>query len=240
VEGPLFVAVNVTVPDVPGVIVGDDTDTAMSAERAPAVTVVDETLSAVAGSVVVVEAATEPPEIVAGACAEASDTGIATDEVAPTARSPLIVQGTVPLASVQPGGSAPAVTPAGGVYTKVVGPTARDGPLFVAVNVTVPEVPGVIVGDDTHTATSAERAPAVTVVGLTELSAVDGSAVPVAMVADPPVTAPGACVDASATWIDTLADAPFTRPVATTHVTVPEDAVQPAGNEPSVTPAGGV
>ena len=174
-DGPLFVAVRATTPEVPGVRVGEETASTTSAERAPAVTDDGATLLAVDGSVVVVDAAAVPPASVPGAWAAASETGIETVVDAPLARLPLTVQVTVPLASVQPDGNVPTVTPDGGVYTNVVGPTASDGPLFVAVRTTVPEVPGVIVGVVTAIATSALRAPAVMVVGLTVLFAVDGS-----------------------------------------------------------------
>ena len=119
-DGPLFVAVSTTLPDVPGVIVGDDTDRTTSAERAATVAVVGDTvLLPVDGSVVVVDADAEPPEMAPGAREEATATGIATLLVAPTARSPLTVQVTVPEASVQPDGNvapeAGTTRPAGGV-----------------------------------------------------------------------------------------------------------------------------
>ena len=105
-DGPLFVAVSTTLPDVPGVIVGDDTDRTTSAERAATVAVVGDTvLLAVDGSVVVVDADAEPPEIAPGARDATTDTGMVAVLVAPTARSPLTVQVTVPEASVQPDGS---------------------------------------------------------------------------------------------------------------------------------------
>ena len=123
----------------------------------------------------------------------------------------------------------------------VVGPTADDGPLFVAVSVTMPDEPGVIVGDDTATATSAERAPAVTVVGATVLLAVDGSLVAVVADAEPPVTAPGAVAEGTATGMATLVDAPLVSGPATVHVTVPLASAQPDGNvPPSAMPDGGV
>ncbi len=126
----------------------------------------------------------------------------------------------------------------------VVGPTASEGPPFVAVNVTAPDVPGVIVGDPTAMATSAERAPAVTVVDASELLALAGSDVGVDTEADPPVIAPGAIDATSDTGMATLVDAPLARPPLTVHVTVPEVSVQPDGNVPpeagTVTPAGGV
>ena len=123
---------------------------------------------------------------------------------------------------------------------KVVGPAASEGPLFVAVNVTEPEVPGVIVGDDTARATSALRAPAVTVVVATVLFASAGSVEAVATEAYPPLSAPGAVEAASATGIDTVLEPPTASVPATVQVTVPADTVQPAGNVPRVTPAGGV
>ena len=240
-EGPPFVAVNVTVPEVPGVIVGEVTAIATSAERAPAVTVVVATeLFAAAGSVVVVATDAEPPVSAPGAVEAASETGMATLADAPLASVPATVQVTVPLVNVQPDGNVATVTPDGAVYVKVVGPTASDGPVFVAVNVTVPEVPGVIVGEVTAMATSAERPPAVTVVEATELLAPAGSDVGVDTEAEPPVIAPGAADAASDTGIATLTDAPLARPPLTVQVTVPDASVQPLGNVPNVTPAGGV
>ena len=122
----------------------------------------------------------------------------------------------------------------------VVGPTASEGPPFVAVSVTVPEVPGVMVGDATAMAMSAERAPAVTGVEATELVALAGSDVGVDTEAEPPVIAPGAVDATSDTGMATLVDAPLARPPLTVHVTVPFATVQPEGNVPNVTPAGGV
>ncbi len=120
----------------------------------------------------------------------------------------------------------------------VVGPTASDGPPFVAVKVTVPDWPGVIVGDVTAIATSAERAPAVTVVEATELFAVAGSVEVVATDAAPPVSGPGAVEEASDTGIATLVVAPLARVPPIVQVTVPLATVQPLGSVPSVTPAG--
>ena len=122
----------------------------------------------------------------------------------------------------------------------VTGPTASDGPLFVAVRVTVPEVPGVIVGEVMARATSALRAPAVTVVGETVLFAVLGSVEALEVVAEPPVIAPGAVDAVSDTGIATLVDAPLVRPAAVVQVIVPEVSVQPDGSVPTVTPEGGV
>ena len=122
----------------------------------------------------------------------------------------------------------------------VVDPMAIDGPSFDAVRTTVPDVPGVIVGLVMETATSAERAPAVTLVGETVLSAGVGSVLAVAAVAEPPVSAPGAVDEASDTGIDTLVDEALARLPATVQVTVPEASVQPDGNVATVTPAGGV
>ena len=103
-------------PDVPGVIVGVDTVATMSARRALTVTKVGAAmLSAVAGSVVVVDAAANPPLSVPGAADEATATGIDTLVDEPLARLPATAQVTVPEASVQPEGSAPTVTPDGGV-----------------------------------------------------------------------------------------------------------------------------
>jgi hypothetical protein len=121
----------------------------------------------------------------------------------------------------------------------VVGPTPSDAPLFVAVTVTVPVEPGTIDGVVTDTATSALRAPAVTV-ELAVLLAGVGSVVALATAAVPPVSEPGAVEAASDTGIDTLAEAPLARVPATVHVTVPDASVQPDGSAPGVTPAGGV
>ena len=240
VDGPLFVAVSVTAPDVPGVIVGDDTVVTTSAERAPTVTVVgDAVLLADDGSVVAVDTVADPPLIVPGAVVAGTETGMFTVAVAPLASVPAMVQ-VIVVVPLQPDGSVPTVTPAGTTYTNVVGPTASDGPSFVAVRVTVPDVPGVIVGVEAVSATSALRAPAVTVIEATELLALAGSAVAVATEAEPPVSAPGAVDAASETGMATLVDEPFASVPATVQVTVALARVQPDGRVPSVTPAGGV
>ena len=114
--GPLSVTVSVTVPDVPGVIVGDVIVRARSALAGPTVTVVGDTvLFAVDGSVVVVDAEAAPPVSGPLVAPAAIETGMATDVLAPTLRSPEIVQVTVPLASVQPDGNVPSTTPDGDV-----------------------------------------------------------------------------------------------------------------------------
>ena len=116
VDGPSFDAVRTTVPDVPGVIVGLVTAVEMSAERAPAVTVVEAIeLLAVAGSFDAVDTEAEPPVIAPGAVDEGTDTGMAMLAEPPLASVPATVQVTVPLASVHPDGNVPSVTPAGGV-----------------------------------------------------------------------------------------------------------------------------
>ena len=126
----------------------------------------------------------------------------------------------------------------------VVGPAASDGPSFVAVTTTVPEVPGVIVGDDTDTATSADGVPTTTEVGATVLFVVDGSVVVVEAEAEPPEIVPGEADAGTDTGTGTDARAPLARLPATVHVTVPEAKVQPDGNVPpeagTVTPDGGV
>ena len=122
----------------------------------------------------------------------------------------------------------------------VVGPAASDGPPFVALSVTVADVPGVIVGLETARATSAERGPAVTVVEATELFAVAGSVVVVPTEAEPPEITPAVADAETETGMATLVDAPLERLPATVQVTVPEASVQPDGNVPSVTPDGGV
>ena len=240
-DGPVFDAVRTTVPEVPGVIVGDDTVSAMSALGAAAMIEVGATvLFAVAGSLVVVVAEAEPPMIVPDEVA-GTETVIATDVAAPVTMLPATVQVTVPLVSAQPDGSvAPSVTPDGGVYVNVVGPTASDGPSFVAVIVTVPDVPGVIVGDDTVVTTSADGVAAVTVVGATVLSPGAGSVLPVATEAEPPVSGPAGVDDGTETGIETERVRPLARRPEIVQVTVPEANVQPDGSVPSTTPAGGV
>ena len=84
----------------------------------------------------------------------------------------------------------------------MIGPAASDGPLSAAVIVTVPDVPGVIVGDDTVVTTSAEGVAAVTE-ELTVLSAGDGSVVAVATDAEPPVSEPAGVDDGTETGIET-------------------------------------
>ena len=221
-------------------IVGDDTVSAMSALGAAAMIEVGATvLFAVAGSLVVVVAEAEPPTIVPDEVA-GTETVTATDVAAPVTMLPATVQVTVPLVSAQPDGSVPTVTPDGGVYVNVVGPTASDGPSFVAVIVTVPDVPGVIVGDDTVVTTSADGVAAVTVVGATVLSPGAGSVLPVATDAEPPVSGPAGVDDGTETGIETERVRPLARRPEIVQVTVPEANVQPDGSGPTVTPAGGV
>ena len=122
----------------------------------------------------------------------------------------------------------------------MIGPTASDGPLLVAVTTTVPDVPGVMVGVDTVATMSALRAPTVTVVGVTVLLAVAGSVEVVLADAEPPDTVPGV----AEAGIDTgrltdVVPVAATLP-ATVQVTVPEAIVQPDGSVPSTTPGAGV
>ena len=227
-------------PEVPGVIVGDDTAVTTSAERVPTVTVVGDTvLLADDGSVVAVDTFAEPPLIVPGAVVAGTATGMFTVVTAPLASVPAMVQ-VIVVVPLQPDGRVPTVTPAGTTYTNVVGPTASDGPELVADSDTTPEVPGVIVGVEAVSATSALRAPAVTVVEATELLAFAGSVVAVDTEAEPPVSAPGAVEAASETGIATLVDPPLASVPATVQVTVPEASAQPDGNVPRMTPAGDV
>ena len=227
-------------PEVPGVIVGDDTVSAMSALGAAAMIEVGATvLFAVAGSLVVVVAEAEPPMIVPDEVA-GTETVIATDVAAPVTMLPATVQVTVPLVSAQPDGSVPSVTPDGRVYVNVVGPTASNGPSFEAVRTTVPDVPGVIVGDDTVVTTSADGVAAVTVVGATVLSPGAGSVLPVATEAEPPVSGPAGVDDGTDTGMATERIRPLARRPEIVQVTVPEANVQPDGSGPTVTPAGGV
>ena len=123
---------------------------------------------------------------------------------------------------------------------KVSGLAASDGPLFVAVSTTVPEVPGVIVGDETVRATSAFGVPTTTEVGLTVLFADDRSVVVVLAEAEPPVSVPGDVAGGIETGIVIDVAAPAETLPATVQVTVPLASVQPDGSVPSVTPAGGV
>ena len=122
----------------------------------------------------------------------------------------------------------------------MVGPAALEGPAFVAVRVTVPDVPGMIVGDVTAIATSALAGPVVTEVGLTVLFAVAGSVVVVDELAEPPEMTPAVADAGTETGMATLDEAPLARLPATVQVTVPEASVHPDGNVPSTSPAGGV
>ena len=72
----------------------------------------------------------------------------------------------------------------------MTGPVASDGPRFVAVSVTVPVVPGVIVGVVTARARSATGAATTMLVGVTVLSAGDGSAEADVTDTGPPVSVP--------------------------------------------------
>ena len=122
----------------------------------------------------------------------------------------------------------------------VSGPAASLGPLSVTVSVTVPDVPGVIVGDVIVRARSALPGPTVTVVGDTVLLPVAGSVVVVVADAEPPVRGPLVEPAAIETGMATDVLAPTLRSKDTVHVTVPEISVQPDESVPSVTPAGGV
>ena len=124
------------------------------------------------------------------------------------------------------------------------GVAASDGPLFVAVTTTTPEVPGVIVGDETVRATSAFGVPTTTEVGLTVLFADDGSVVVVVAEAEPPVRVPGDVAGGIETGIVTDVATPAEMLPVTVQVTVPEASVHPLGSVPpeagTVTPDGGV
>ena len=169
---------------------------------------------------------------------DGTDTGIVTVREAPLASAAASVQVIVDVPE-QPAGSVPTTTPDGGAYVNVIGPAASEGPLSVAVSVTVPDVPAAIEGEVTAKARSATRAPAVTVVGVTVLSAGAGSAEPVDTEAEPPVSAPGAVDDGIDTGIVTVRVAPLASVAAEVQVIVdvPE---QPAGSVPTTTPEGGV
>ena len=128
----------------------------------------------------------------------------------------------------------------------MVGPAASDGPLFVALSTTLPEVPGVIVGVVTVSVTSARAVSTTTVVGLTLLLPVAGSVVVVEEDdADPPDTGPEAAEAGTKTAMVIELEAPLATSPATVQVTVPlapdpDGTVQPDGSVPSVTPDGGV
>ena len=125
---------------------------------------------------------------------------------------------------------------------KVVGPAASDGPAFVAVRVTVPDWPGVIVGEVMVRPTLA--LPAAVVSGaVAELLPLAGSvAVEVDTVTLPPASVlDGVALAATTTGIDSVVDAPDASDDEMLQVTVPEASVQPAGSVPdTVTPIGGV
>ena len=127
----------------------------------------------------------------------------------------------------------------------MVGPAASDGPLFVALSTTVPEVPGVIAGVVTVSVMSARAVSTTTVVGLTVLLPVAGSVVVVEADADPPDTGPEAAEAGTVTAMAIELEAPLATSPATVQVTVPlapdpDGTVQPDGSVPSVTPDGGV
>ena len=147
---------------------------------------------------------------------------------------------TVPELAVQPEGSVPTVTPEGGVYVNVVGPAASDGPPFVAESVTVPDVPGVIVGVVTVSERSARAVSTTTVVGVTVLLPVAGSVVVVEADAEPPDIGPEAAEAGTETGIAIELAAPAATSPVTVQVTVPLVSVQPDGSVPTVTPEGGV
>ena len=123
------------------------------------------------------------------------------------------------------------------------GPAAFDGPALVAVIVTLPDVPGTIVGVDTATARSATGDAAVRVTGTSELFAGFGSMAPVVTVTAPASTGPAPTEAPIDTRSDTDVSAPTERSPATTQVIVVGPAtgrLQPAGSVATVTPADGV
>ena len=115
--------------------------------------------------------------------------------------------------------------------------------MFVAVSVTTPDWPGVIVGDEVVSTTSALRGPAVSVVGDTVLLVALGSAVAPETDADPPVTAPGAADAARSTGRVTVVVAPDAiGPAIVQVIGPPAEPLHPDGSEPTTTvsPVGGV
>jgi hypothetical protein len=72
------------------------------------------------------------------------------------------------------------------------------------------------------------------------LFAAAGSVVVGVAEAEPPVMAPGAWAAVRAIGSVTDVEAPRARSPLTTQVTAPDASVQPAGDVPTVTPAGGV
>ena len=235
-DGPWFVAVSTTAPLVPGTMVGVETLSARSARAGPATTVADAVLSAGDGSLEVVVADALPPAIGPGGVEDASLTGSVTVTAAPSATGPATTHVTLVPVPLQPFGSVPTITDAGGVYVNVVGPAASDGPLFVAVIVTVPAVPGVTVGLVTLTAMSATRGPTMILAGLTVLFAGAGSVEAAATLAEPASVcgASNAGTDTGRS-IEIEAEAASVEPNPHVIVVVPE---QPVGRVATVTPAG--
>ena len=231
-DGPTLAAVIVTVPVVPGTIVGVDVVTERSALAVPTFTDEAMVLSAFDGSFVVEATEADPPVRVDDGVAPAgTDTGIATDVEAPLASGPATVQVTVPVEIVHPAGNEPDTTeePVGAVYVNVIGPAASEGPEFVAVTDTAPEAPGVIVGVVMASARLAAVAFLTTLAEVV-LLALFGSAVVVAAVAEPPVSVPAMADDGTATVSTTEVLAPEARFPATVQVTVPDAWVQPDGS----------
>ena len=110
-EGPALAAVIVTVPVAPGTIVGVDVVTERSALAVPTFTDEVTLLSPFDGSVVAEATEAEPPVSVdEGVAPAGTDTGMATEVVAPLTSGPLTVQVTVPVEIAQPAGSEPATT----------------------------------------------------------------------------------------------------------------------------------
>jgi hypothetical protein len=112
-----------------------------------------------------------------------------------------------------------------------MGPVAFEGPSFDAVTTTVPVAPGAMVGVLTRTLRSAEPLAVTIVVGFTVLFPVEGSLDGLDTEAEPPLTVPAGVLGDSDTGMATLLDEPGVIGPAP---------VQPAGNEPTVTPAGGL
>jgi hypothetical protein len=161
-EGPLLVAVNVAVVDVPGAAGATATVVNRSVEPSAVLPDTGAVLFAAAGSAVADVAVTDPPPSVdEGAAPEGRAIGTVTSRCPPGGIGPGMLQliGPAGIVPVQPVGSVVISYPAGGVKSIAIGPAALDGPIFEAVSVALPDVPGTNVGIVAEAATSAEPAP---------------------------------------------------------------------------------
>jgi hypothetical protein len=244
-DGPLFVMVAVAMPEVPGERVGIAAVVTRSADPAVLVTVGATVLLAGVGSAVAAETDAVPPvsDEDAGASAR-TRTGMFTEAAAPLASGPTTVQVSGPAGAVpvQFAGTDTISTPAGGEYTKVIGPVASDGPLFVAVRVTVPVVPGVNDGVLAVRTRSDEPAALSTEDAAVLFAGVGSAVIADVTPAEPPVAVvSGAALDASLTGMLSVAEAPLASGPAMVQLSGPVGAVpvQFDGTETMLTPAGG-